>query len=368
MTPRNRLLSLDIFRGITIAFMIIVNTPGSWSYVYPPLRHAVWNGCTPTDLVFPAFLFIVGVSMWFSMKKYAHRLNSNTLRKILYRTAVIFLAGILIHLFPFVGKDLERMRIMGVLQRIALAYGLGSILCLVVKRKFLWLIGILILLGYWLLMWLGVGDNPFSLENNLVTRVDIAILGESHLYRGFGIPFDPEGLLSSIPAIVTVLMGFLAGELVGKGSPNGVNTLKLFIYGIAALIAGLIWGSIFPINKPLWTSSYVLFTGGISLMILGSLYYIIDVLELKGWTFFFKVFGVNALFIYIMAGLWTKTMFLIHIGSGDASISLYGWIYTNLCVPLLGNMNGSLLFALMQLGLMWLFGLLLYKKNIYIKI
>lgn len=369
MNRGQRLLSLDIFRGVTITLMIIVNTPGSWKDVYPPLLHSEWHGCTLTDLVFPAFLFIVGVSMWFSMKKYGHRLTGAALVKILYRTAAIFLIGILLHLFPFTGKDLSSIRIMGVLQRIALAYGIGTVLCLSIKRKYIWVSAALILIAYWLLMWLVGGDNPFSLSGNLATKVDRSILGEAHLYRGFGLAFDPEGLLSTIPALVTVMMGYLAGELVGKGSPNGVNTLKLVVYGIAALVAGLMWGIIFPINKPLWTSSYVLFTGGISLITLGFLYLIIDVLEVKWWTGFFRVFGINALFIYIVSGLWTKTMLLIRIGPAGESITLYKWIYTNLCVPLPGNdMSASLLFAFMQLMLMWLLGWILYRKRIYIKI
>lgn len=363
-----RLLSLDIFRGITIAFMVIVNTPGSWKYVYPPLRHADWHGFTPTDLVFPAFLFIVGVSMWFSMKKYGRKLNKDSLIKILYRTAVIFAVGLLIHLFPFVGKDLSSMRIMGVLQRIALAYCISAILCMGLKRNYLLITGALILLGYWLLMWLAGGNNPYSLEGNLALRVDRILLGEEHLYGGFGIPFDPEGLLSTIPAVVTVIIGFLAGELVGKGSPNGVNSLKLVIYGIGAVIAGFIWSTVFPINKPLWTSSYVMLTGGLSLIILALIYLIVDVLEIKWWTPFFRVFGMNALFIYTMAGLWTKTMFLIKIGTGPESINLYSWIYLKVCVPLFGNLNGSLLFAIIQVLLMWILGYILYRKKVFIKI
>lgn len=363
---KKRLLSLDIFRGITIAFMIVVNTPGSWQYVYPPLRHSSWHGCTPTDLVFPAFLFIVGVSMWFSMKKYGHSLNTASLLKILYRTAAIFIIGFLLHLFPFVGKDLSNARIMGVLQRIALAYGIGALLCISVRRNYLVVVASLILLAYWLLMWLAGGPDPYSLEANLALKVDRFILGEKHLYGGFGLPFDPEGLLSTIPAVATVILGFLSGELVGKGSPNGVNSLKMIIYGIGAIVLALIWAIVFPINKPLWTSSYVLLTAGISMIILSVLYLIIDVLEIKWWTGFFRVFGINALFIYVMAGLWTKTMFLIKIG--PESLTLYSWIYNKICVRLLGNLHGSLLFALIQVFLMWILGYFLYRKKIFIKI
>lgn len=217
-------------------------------------------------------------------------------------------------------------------------------------------------------MWLAGGNNPYSLEGNLALRIDSILLGKNHLYGGFGIPFDPEGLLSTIPAVVTVIFGFLAGELVGKGSPNGVNSLKLVIYGIGAIIAGLIWSTVFPINKPLWTSTYVLLTGGMSLIILALIYLIVDVLEIKWWTPFFRVFGLNALFIYTMAGLWTKTMFLIKIGTESETINLYSWLYLKICVPLFGNLNGSLLFAIIQVLLMWILGYILYRKKVFIKI
>lgn len=363
-----RLLSLDVFRGITIAFMIVVNTPGSWSHVYAPLRHSSWHGCTPTDLVFPSFLFIVGVSMWFSMKKFGQELNYRSVIKILYRTLIIFLAGFLLGLFPFVGKHLETARIMGVLQRIALAYGLAAFICLSITRRYLWVVSGVILFGYWAILYFMGGDNPYSLESNAALIADRAILGEKHLYRGFGIPFDPEGLLSTLPAIVTVIIGYMAGELVGKGSVNGVNSLKMLIYGTGGIVAGLLWNLLFPINKPLWTSSYVLYTAGISLIIMAALYLVVDVFGIKWWTGIFRVFGVNALFIYLMAGIWTKTMLLVKIGSGETALSLYSFIYQKVCVPLLGNLNGSLLFAILQVMLMWLLGYLLYRKEIFIKV
>ena len=365
---KKRLLSLDIYRGITIVFMIIVNTPGSWQYVYAPLRHSEWHGCTPTDLVFPSFLFIVGVSMWFSMKKYGHSLNTKSVIKILYRTFIIFAAGFLLVWFPFVGKELSNVRIMGVLQRIALAYGLAAIVCLVVKRKYLWVLSAVILLGYWALLYFTGGSEPYSLEGNAALKFDLIVLGENHLYRGFGIAFDPEGFLSTIPAVATVIIGFLTGEIVGKGASDMKKVLKIVLIGLALTVAGLIWNIWFPINKPLWTSSYVLYTGGLSLIILGLLYLIIDVLNLKGWTGFFKVFGMNALFIYIVASLWTKVMLIVKIGATGEKVSLYSWIYNKMCVPLLGNLNGSLLFALLQVFLMWILVYILYRRKIFIKV
>lgn len=363
-----RLLSLDIYRGMTIVFMIIVNTPGSWKYVYAPLRHAEWHGCTPTDLVFPSFLFIVGVSMWFSMKKYGHVLNSRSVIKILYRSSIIFLAGFLLHLFPFIGEDLSNARIMGVLQRIALAYGFGALACMLIRDKYLWILASVLLLAYWALLSFMGGSEPFSLEGNFALSFDKAILGENHLYKGFGIPFDPEGLLSTIPSIVTVIIGYLTAGIIGNGSADGTRVVKLLFYGVTGLGLGLLWSIWFPINKPLWSSSYVLYTGGISIIILACLYLVIDVFGSKSWVGFFRVFGVNALFIYILAGLWTNIMFMIKIPLDGAGISLYSWIYQKLCVTVLGNLNGSLLFALIQVLIMWIPAYILYKKKIFIKV
>jgi len=365
---KQRLLSLDIYRGMTIVFMIIVNTPGSWQYVYAPLRHSEWHGCTPTDLVFPSFLFIVGVSMWFSMKKYGHHLNLQSVYKILYRTAIIFLAGFLLIWFPFFGKELSGVRIMGVLQRIALAYGFGALICLIVRPKYLWLVSAIILLGYWGILYLAGGNEPYSLEGNAVLKLDLLVLGKNHLWDGFGIRFDPEGLLSTLPSIATVIIGFMTGSIVGKGEADMKKVIKMALYGIALTVAGLIWNIWFPINKPLWTSSYVLYTGGISMLILGLLYLLIDVLKFKGWTGFFKVFGMNALFIYIVASLWTKIMLLVKVGLAGEKVSLYYWIYSKICVPLLGNLNGSLLFALLQVLLMWVLVYILYRRKIFIKV
>jgi len=363
-----RLVSLDIFRGLTVAFMIIVNTPGSWNFVYPPLRHAKWHGCTPTDLVFPFFLFIVGVSMWYSFKKYGHEINGGSILRIFRRMLTIFVIGLFLAIFPYFGRDYSTLRIMGVLQRIALAYGIGALLCLTIRRDFLWIVVAVILLLYWALMAFLGGADPYSLEGNLTLIVDPAILGVNHLYKGFGIPFEPEGLLSTIPAVATVIIGYFTGELIGKGKASGKTVLKLLLLGAAAAGLGLLWSLVFPINKPLWTSSYVLFTAGLAMGVLGLIYLIADVLKLQLWGKFFLIFGTNALFSYFIAGIWTRLMLFIKISSGGSKITLYTWFYEKVCVPVAGNMLGSLMFAIIQVLLIWTLALFLYRKKIMIRL
>jgi predicted acyltransferase len=364
----SRLVSLDIFRGLTVAFMIIVNTPGSWDYVYPPLRHSEWHGCTPTDLVFPFFLFIVGVSMWYSMKKYGQEINSGSVLRILRRAVTIFAVGLFLAIFPYFGRDYSTLRIMGVLQRIALAYGIGALICLTIRKDYLWIVIAVILLIYWALLAFFGGTDPFSLQGNIASKVDAAILGTKHLYKGFGIPFDPEGLLSTLPAICTVIIGYFTGELIGKGPASNKTVLKLFLLGIASAGLGLLWNLVFPINKPLWTSSYVLYTSGIAMGVLALIYLIADVLKFQKWGTFFMVFGMNALFSYFLAGIWTRLMLFIKIPSGDAKITLYKWFYEKVCVTVAGNMNGSLMFALIQVLLIWGLALILYRKKIMIRL
>jgi predicted acyltransferase len=364
----NRLVSLDIFRGLTVAFMIIVNTPGSWDYVYAPLRHAEWNGCTPTDLVFPFFLFIVGVSTWYSLKKYGHEISSGSVLRIVRRTVTIFAIGLLLAIFPYFGRDYSSLRIMGVLQRIALAYGIASMLCLTIRRDYLWIVVAVILLLYWALLAFFGGADPFSLEANLVRKVDIALLGKNHLYTGFGIPFEPEGLLSTLPAVGTVIIGYYTGELIGKKSASSKTVLKLLLLGAGSAGLGLLWNLLFPINKPLWTSSYVLFSAGLAMALLSLIYLIADVWKIQRWGTFFMVFGMNALFAYFLSGIWTRLMLFIKIQSGTSKITLYTWFYEKVCVPVAGHMNGSLMFALVQVLLIWGLALILYRKKILIRL
>jgi len=369
MQKSERYLALDVLRGITVSMMILVNIPGSWSYVYPPLLHAKWHGCTPTDLVFPFFLFVVGVSMFFSFSKYDNTLNSKTLLKIGKRTLLIFAIGLFLNSFPQWAIDYSKLRIMGVLQRIALAYGIAAVLVLAVNRKYLPYLGGAILLVYWFLMYIFGGTDPYSLEGNFARIIDINVFGENHIYKGFGIPFDPEGLFSTVPAIVTVIIGYLVGSLIKISERKSVPK-KLLILGIAIVVAGYLWGFLFPINKPIWTSSYVLYTAGWASVLLALLVYIIDIKGYSRWSSFFVVFGVNPLFIFALSGLWAKIMGrLIHIPMPDGTtISGSAWLYNQVFVPFAGNMNGSLLFALTHIFVFWFIGFLLYKKKIYIKV
>lgn len=365
-----RLKSLDVFRGATIAGMILVNTPGSWSYIYPPLGHADWHGCTPTDFVFPFFLFIVGVSCWFAFSKFDHQLTGAAARKILKRTFTIFLIGLLLNFFPFFNKSLGELRILGVLQRIALAYGLGAMLCLSFKdlRK-LMAAGVLILLGYWALLRFGVESDWYSLENNVVRKFDLWLLGEQHLWHGKGIPFDPEGLLSTIPAVVTVILGYLTGAVIKQsGSANAILS-RLIPGGILAIIVALIWDNWFPINKSLWTSSYVLYAGGIAMLVLSLCYWIIDVKKWQKWAFPFEVFGSNSLFVFVLSIVWVKIYFQIKLTGSDGTIkNAYNYIFSEWFQPVFGNMNGSLLFAITHIVIFWLILLWMYRRRIFIKV
>jgi predicted acyltransferase len=365
----NRLVSLDIFRGMTIAFMIIVNTPGSWKYVYSPLKHSEWHGCTPTDLVFPFFLFIVGMSTYFSLKKYGNEINSSSIFRIFRRMIAIFAFGLFLTIFPYFSRDYSTLRIMGVLQRIALAYGIGAIICLATRKEYFWIVTAVLLLIYWSLLAFFGGADPYSLNDNFALKADLAILGKSHMYKGFGIPFEPEGLLSTIPSICTVIIGYFIGDLVARGSANGKTVLKLFLIGAGATGLGYLWGLVFPINKALWTSSYVLYSAGLAMIVLSVIYLIADVLKFKMGGTFFVVFGTNALFTFAMAGIWTKLMlYVLKIPSGGEKISFYNWFYEKICVPVAGNLNGSLMFAVIQVLLLWSVVFILYRKKIMIRL
>jgi predicted acyltransferase len=370
---QDRLISLDAFRGATIALMILVNTPGTWGHVYAPLRHAQWHGCTLTDLVFPFFLFIIGVSMRFSFEKYEFCKWGPLFKKVLWRTITIFTIGLLLNAFPFVRQDWDwsHFRIMGVLQRIALAYIMASFI--VVRADIIGIVKISLglLFGYWILLmgygWYS-GLDPYALKSNLILIVDAYIFGENHLYGGTGISFDPEGLLSTIPSIVTVLIGFLVGTMIKTAEDHKDNTQRMAVLGALLIIFGWGWGFVFPINKQLWTSSYVLYTSGIATVVLAGLIWLVDVKGLKTWTKPFVIFGANAIFLYAASGIWVKILLKISFELDGKMISGYGYLYQTVFQPFAGDLNGSFLFALFHVFMFWLILAWMYRKKIFIKI
>jgi predicted acyltransferase len=364
-----RYLSVDVMRGLTVTLMIIVNTPGNGDTTFAPLHHAGWHGFTPTDLVFPTFMFVVGNAMSFSLEKYAAKGSSDFLKKVLKRTALIFLLGFLMYWFPFVHEEngsiafnpISHTRIMGVLQRIALGYGFASLILYYWKEKGAIWFSIFALLAYWLIMY-AFGD--YTLEGNAGIKFDKLILGDNHMYHGEGIAFDPEGILSTLPSIVNVIAGYLAGKFIQKKGNSFETIGTLMVYGSLLLLTALTWDMAFPINKKLWTSSFVLYTVGIDLFILSILIFIIDIKQKKKWTYFFEVFGRNTLFVYIVSETAIIFLWIITI-NGE---TLGQWAYENIFSAITGAYVGSLLYALSWMLFCWLVGYILDKKKIYIKV
>lgn len=360
-----RSVALDAFRGLAIAGMILVNTPGSWAHIYPPLRHAQWHGCTPTDLVFPFFLFATGAAMFFSFARAEYRPTPEVLKGITRRSLLLIFIGVLLNAYPFM-EPLSQWRIPGVLQRIGVAYALAALLILYCPGLWRYLICLFLLLFYWWLLVSFGGESPFALETNLVRTVDIALLGEAHLWSGFGIPFDPEGLLSTLPSVVSVVAGFEAARVIA-GAPGPTSAvIRLSAVGVVAVVLGLAWASAFPVNKALWSSSYVLFTSGIGWITLAMLMLVLDVAGLKSLGRPLQIYGTNPLFIYIFSIVAARTLWVIPVGEGG-DLSLYTWLYQQL-LPWASPMNASLIFALIHVLLFWLLSLLLYRRNIVIKL
>ncbi|MCD7936643.1 MAG: DUF5009 domain-containing protein [Tannerellaceae bacterium] len=360
----NRLLALDVMRGITIAGMILVNNPGSWSHVYAPLQHAVWNGLTPTDLVYPFFMFMMGVSLHFSLRKYENGEKGKAIGKIIRRTLAIFMVGLALELFSKVmyGQlNWETFRVLGVMQRLALAYGGGALLALLLPKKYYLGVSGGILLFYMAILHLFNGYVHSG--ENLISVVDQLLLGAGHLITerlpdGTSFPFEPEGLLSTLPCFAHVLIGGFAGCIISQVKDNGERTRGLFILGTILLFAGYLVQYGDPINKKLWTSSYTLVTCGAGSLLLALLVWIIDMKHYTRWSRFFEAFGINPLFMYvagwvlgILAGIWIKP-----------------WLYGKVLVPVAGYYLGSLLYALLFTGLIWVVGYGLYIKRIYIKL
>jgi len=363
-----RLRSLDAFRGVTVAAMILVNNPGSWTYVYPPLEHAEWNGWTLTDLIFPFFLFIVGVSlvMAFTRRELAGATPRELARKALVRGALIVLVGVLLNGFP--RYDLAHLRIPGVLQRIGVVYTLTAFVFLGFgpsARR--WVAGGL-LVGYWLLLTLvpvpGGVAGDLSAAGNLGAWLDRLLLG-GHLWTP---TFDPEGLLSTLPAVATCLLGTMAGERLLAEEPPGDRTTGIFLMGASLMMAGLVWNEVFPINKGLWTSSYVLFTGGVACQALAACHWVIDVRGRDRWARPFYVFGTNALFAFVLSGLVARGLLLWRVGPPGASVPAKQWFFEQVLMPAAGPMNGSLVFALANVALIFSLTAVLYRRGVLIRL
>jgi predicted acyltransferase len=383
--PNQRYYSLDVFRGATVALMILVNNPGSWSYIFPPLKHASWHGCTPTDLVFPFFLFAVGNAMAFVMPRLEAAGTTTALRKIFTRTLLIFAIGLFLNWAPFVQwqddklvyRSFETLRIMGVLQRIALAYCFAALIVYFFKIRGAFVVSVFILLMYWFLsLWLGDDANPFSQEGFWGTGIDRAILGDNHLYIKKKNPFDPEGLISTIPAIVQVIFGYFAGAYIQQKGKTFEMLSNLFVAGCVLVFAGFCWDLAFPINKQLWTSSYVCYTTGLAMMVLGIMIYLIEFKEFRGaWSRFFVVFGKNPLFIFVLAGFLPRVQALLRWvdrydeNGKEVYISPFGWFYRYVCKPISDRPEtGSLMYALCMIAFYWLIVWWLDKKRIYIRV
>jgi predicted acyltransferase len=372
IAPKERFLALDVFRGMTICFMIIVNTSGS-RFTYSPLEHASWNGFTPTDLVFPSFLFAVGNAMSFVTKKWNTLSQAEVLGKIFKRTLIIFLCGFLLYWFPFVTMDkanqiifapISHTRILGVLQRIALAYCIASLLIYYFKPGTVIAISISILLLYWAFMLIG-GDapDPLSMTGNLGYKIDIWLMGPDHMYHGEGVAFDPEGWFSTLPSVVNVTFGFMAGKFIQEKGKSYEGLAKLLLAGFALIVIGYFWDLSFPINKKLWTSSFVVYTVGLDCVILAAIIYVVDFLGRTNWTKFFTVFGKNPLFIYLLSEVGATVLYIIQVGG----VSLYSWLYQNIYRHA-GLYLGSLLFAISWMLFCWLIGLFLDKRKIYVRV
>ncbi len=432
-----RLVSLDVFRGITIAGMVLVNNPGTWSSIYGPLKHAEWHGITPTDYIFPFFLFIVGVAIPIAFsKRILAGITRDTYLKIFTRSATIFAVGLLISAIPFfnfaettipyalkilivlgyaaalffylwdkvkialvvtavtagivtafwlagsavVPYNVGAMRIPGVLQRIAVCYLFVALIYLHTNWKQQAIISAVLLLTYWFLMtFVPVpGCEVWTVDDkacNLAAWLDRTVLSEAHIWRSAKV-FDPEGILSTIPAIVTTLSGVLAGTWLMRKDESGTaaasvdKALGLFFGGTVCLAVGWTWSLVFPLNKSLWTSSYVVYTTGLALLSLGFCYFLIDIKGYQRWARPFVIFGVNALALFAFSGIMARLLGMIRVAGPEEGkdITLQQWIFGNLFLSWASPINASLAYAICFI-LLWLFLMwLLYRKRIYIKV
>lgn len=384
----SRILALDILRGITIAGMILVNNPGSWSTTYAPLMHESWHGLTPTDLVFPFFMFIMGISTYISMRKTNFEPSKYLTLKVLKRTCVIFLIGLglawySLSLNTYHGlaseglstgerflkaiTNFENIRILGVMQRLALTYCITALVGMFVKHKYIPYIIVTTLVVYFLVLLFGDGFASEDNKNSILYIVDRAVLGASHLYRK-GAILEPEGLLSTLPAAAHVLIGFWCGRYITEIKDNHQRIEKLFILGTIMTFLGFLLSYGCPINKKIWSPTFVLATCGLASLLLALLIWIIDIKGYKNWSKFFESFGINPLFIYVFGSLLGSTLAAVRLPYKEGYASLKTVIVDNLIIPYFEPYFGSLVYAILVVTTCWLVGYVLYKKRIYIKI
>ena len=401
----SRYYSLDVFRGATVCLMILVNNPGSWQHIYPPLEHAAWHGLTPTDIVFPFFLFAVGNALSFVMPKLKVTGDATFWKKILKRSALIFLIGLFLQWWPFFTWSNDHLvfrqwvdpnnpesgvRILGVLQRIALCYFFASVIIYYLNPKRAFYFGLILLLLYWILCYLGNPADPYSLQGWFGTNIDKKILHIPHMYKGEGIAFDPEGIMSTLSAIVEVIFGYVVGDYIQKKSKVPKNLSPgtesnsgpyqmlsgLFVAGVAMLLTGYCWDKFFPINKKIWTSSFTIYTSGLATITIATMIYLIEYKNWRGWfTKFFDVFGKNALFVFALSAFLPRTLALIRIPDhlDDEGKMVYiapwSWLYQRVLIHIPGDPRiGSLAYAICVILFMWFICWWLDKRNIYIKV
>ena len=429
-TTANRLVSLDVFRGMTIAGMVLVNNPGTWSAIYSPLQHAPWHGITPTDYIFPFFLFIVGIAIPIALgKRIKEGITSQVYLKIIQRAAIIFGLGLLMAAFPLVNltesnipmvvkllamlglmaavyfwlvdksrealgalvftsvlllgfylanyslvfNNFATLRIPGVLQRIAVCYLITSLIFLHTNWKQMTIISICLLLLYWLLMTVipVPGCEITTIDDkacNLAAYLDRLILTEAHIWKSAKV-YDPEGILSTLPAIVTTISGVLTGMWLKTERSDTEKAGGMFFFGVVLCAVGWCWNFFFPFNKSLWTSSYVVYTSGLALCFLGFCFWLIDIKGYKKWAQPFVIFGMNALALFVFSGLFARVLSIIKVGELDGKpLSLQQWIFNEIFLSIAAPINASLTFAVSFI-LFWLFLMwILYRKQIYIKV
>ncbi|HIP48831.1 MAG TPA: DUF1624 domain-containing protein [Lutibacter sp.] len=370
MKKNNRVISVDIFRGMTIALMILVNNPGTWANIYAPFKHAAWHGCTPTDLVFPFFLFIVGTSIVFAYSSKKENKSFEVYSKIIKRSLKLILLGLFLagfmYQFPFF-KSFSNLRLPGVLQRIGVVFLFSALLFLHSNWKMLLAVFLFVLLGYWYLMTqIPInGEIPLlTKESNLAAYLDLRILTQAHIWKP---EYDPEGLLSTLPAIATTIMGMFLGYILNlKETTNKSKLIYIVSIGIISLLLGSIWGQFFPINKALWTSSYVLYSGGWAFITYGIIYYLTEILAFNNWGKPFIYYGSNAITVFFLSGFIGKSFYIIKLTNGK---SIHSFLYNNLysswiTIPQLS----SLFYAFTVIFFYYLLARFLYKKGIFIKV